>query len=519
MVTNNSNLSASYINANWLLLSLAFSIFLYSFAGAQINIDLIPVNIPDAKIKSHVFFALYLLAWIYQAIQWRIQESASKVKYLSKVMHLGVNLIAFLICFLCYPKLVVGSPFQGVSFWWIVLYLVLGYFSGSIAAFLSLQTLLIRSQDDAEALGLPKIPLATKLLYVAFVPVLFVILGIYFSIQEHVPNKIVYIGTVLFTLAFLEEVLSLLLPFYFSQDESGYRLRFTEKSSGLRSAYDRHDYSRIVFQRNIKKLENDDYTNLSPEELQQCIVKEIESSNSINYHAEFLGVDNDGNMKIQLTFKDCKIPTEVVEVPSSYFQENFNSYIEKKTKSQANIEEAVSYAFNEATIKVWKEKASKEQKAADVPLSLLVKAKEYELLIQKLKESNEDVNKKGIGGWTPLCHAAANGDEKALRILLEQAADPGIKNLMERAPLHFGARYLNYNICKLLLDYGADPNIRDDLKQTPLMIASLLGGMKLVKLLVERGADVSLIDNQKKKAIDYATEGKHGHIAKLLRTK
>ncbi len=108
------------------------------------------------------------------------------------------------------------------------------------------------------------------------------------------------------------------------------------------------------------------------------------------------------------------------------------------------------------------------------------------------KLANEDKkigNLRGAGSTTPLMQAALYGDADSVRLLLEQGADPNIKNDAGATALMWAVDDLEKT--RLLVEHGADVNARSDDGRTPLLIAVRFGNIEVVKLLIDRGADLS----------------------------
>jgi ankyrin repeat protein len=99
-------------------------------------------------------------------------------------------------------------------------------------------------------------------------------------------------------------------------------------------------------------------------------------------------------------------------------------------------------------------------------------------------------NLRGPGGTTPLMQAALYGDSDSVRFLLENGADPNIRNEAGATALMWAVDDLEKT--RLLLDHGADVNAHSDDGRTPLLIAAgQFGTGAMVRLLVDRGADPS----------------------------
>jgi ankyrin repeat protein len=99
-------------------------------------------------------------------------------------------------------------------------------------------------------------------------------------------------------------------------------------------------------------------------------------------------------------------------------------------------------------------------------------------------------NVRGPGGTTPLMQAALYGDVDSVRLLLEEGADPNLRNDAGATALMWAVDDLEKS--RLLIEHGANVNARSDDGRTPLLIAAgHLGNTEVIKLLLDRGADLS----------------------------
>ena len=89
-------------------------------------------------------------------------------------------------------------------------------------------------------------------------------------------------------------------------------------------------------------------------------------------------------------------------------------------------------------------------------------------LVQRLLGRGADVNKPG---WTPLHYAATAGNIALLNLLLEHHAYIDAESPNKTTPLMMAAHYGSTSAVKLLLDEGADPLLKNEQNLTALDFA------------------------------------------------
>ncbi len=100
-----------------------------------------------------------------------------------------------------------------------------------------------------------------------------------------------------------------------------------------------------------------------------------------------------------------------------------------------------------------------------------------------------------IGGWTPLMVACRQGNDSAIRTLLELGADVHYADAKGEAALHLACRRGKASIVEMLLDAGADPHAVTEEGATPLLIAGYFGSASVARRLLEAGAVVDQADD------------------------
>lgn len=131
-------------------------------------------------------------------------------------------------------------------------------------------------------------------------------------------------------------------------------------------------------------------------------------------------------------------------------------------------------------------------------LLVYVREKNYDMCV-KLLENGADPNMKNSMDQTPVYFASQNCDERILKLLLDYKGNPNIRCRCGLSsvwtPLHIatyhGHRDID-NIVELLLSYNANPNMKDGFGQTPLHIASYQGYDNLIKLFLKYQANINI---------------------------
>jgi uncharacterized protein len=88
--------------------------------------------------------------------------------------------------------------------------------------------------------------------------------------------------------------------------------------------------------------------------------------------------------------------------------------------------------------------------------------------VQQMLDKGADVNKTG---WTPLHYAATAGNVQLIALLLEKYAYIDAESPNKTTPLMMAAHYGTPGAVKLLLEEGADPSLKNDLGLTAIDFA------------------------------------------------
>ncbi|KAF5855664.1 hypothetical protein ETB97_008825 [Aspergillus alliaceus] len=113
-------------------------------------------------------------------------------------------------------------------------------------------------------------------------------------------------------------------------------------------------------------------------------------------------------------------------------------------------------------------------------------------------------------------YATRNGHESAVKLLLDQGAQPDSSDTYGQTPLSCAAQEGHESVVKLLLYQGAQPDSSDERGQTPLSYAAEKGHESVVKLLLYQGAQPNSSDKRGRTPLSYAAQKGHESVVKLL---
>lgn len=100
----------------------------------------------------------------------------------------------------------------------------------------------------------------------------------------------------------------------------------------------------------------------------------------------------------------------------------------------------------------------------------------------------------GVAQATPLQLALYRDHLELVAFLLEQGADPRVKNRNGKSPLIIAANGGQFDLTRLLLKYPVGLESQDDLGQTALLAALSGGHLKVADLLLRAGARADSLD-------------------------
>ena len=138
-------------------------------------------------------------------------------------------------------------------------------------------------------------------------------------------------------------------------------------------------------------------------------------------------------------------------------------------------------------------------------------------IINKLLSLGLDIDSRSdLFYRTPLMHAAADGKQSAFEMLIQNGADPSLKDHSHQNLLHFAAQGGDITIINKLLSLGLDINSKSLPGETPLMHAAVDGKQSAFEMLIQNGADPFLKDNDGSSLLHHASNGGNTSIIDKL---
>ena len=129
------------------------------------------------------------------------------------------------------------------------------------------------------------------------------------------------------------------------------------------------------------------------------------------------------------------------------------------------------------------------------------------------------VNAYSDDGFQALGLACFLGHYETAEYLIKAGAsiNSPSNNLLSASPLYSATAANHTEIINLLLDNHADPNIRESNGYTPLHTAAQNGNLKIISSLLFNGGDLTIRSKNEKLPLDLAIEAGHAATVKLLK--
>ncbi|XP_053482193.1 BRCA1-associated RING domain protein 1 isoform X2 [Ictalurus furcatus] len=124
--------------------------------------------------------------------------------------------------------------------------------------------------------------------------------------------------------------------------------------------------------------------------------------------------------------------------------------------------------------------------------------------------------KRNHKGETPLHLAAIKGDVEMTKALLEQGADPNLKDHAGWTPLHEACNLGHVGVVEVLLQQGALINTPGYENDSPLHDTVRNGHASVAKLLLQHGASTTVLNIFGLRPVDYATTPEMREVLSLV---
>lgn len=141
--------------------------------------------------------------------------------------------------------------------------------------------------------------------------------------------------------------------------------------------------------------------------------------------------------------------------------------------------------------------------------------------LRGLLDGGANPNADNGNGWTALMLAAMNGNAGAVKVLLDHGADPNFGECEQGPPLAVAAMSPfaaldEISIIRTMIDHGAEIDIPNGSGMTPLMYATREGNLVRAAYLLERGADANHRDTRGWTPLRFAASARSTPMVQLL---
>ncbi len=128
------------------------------------------------------------------------------------------------------------------------------------------------------------------------------------------------------------------------------------------------------------------------------------------------------------------------------------------------------------------------------PVIIIAAAKGDIKTLKKLVEQGADIETKDSFERTPLLWAAMSGEFEAVKYLVSNGANIHAKDKINENTLHAAARGGTGEIAEYLIMKGLFADEDDTQGKTPLHCAAVMGNYEVAKVLIDHGANVNALD-------------------------
>ena len=137
-------------------------------------------------------------------------------------------------------------------------------------------------------------------------------------------------------------------------------------------------------------------------------------------------------------------------------------------------------------------------------------------IIELLLSQGCHVDSRDREGVTPLMLAALHDEPSAFQMLLQNRADPSLKENDGLSLLHYAAKGGNTTIINNLLLLGVYIDSRTNAGVTPMMTAAFCDKQSAFQILIQNGADPSIKDDNGSSLLYFAAHGGNPSIINKL---
>ncbi|KAK7105889.1 hypothetical protein V1264_017212 [Littorina saxatilis] len=159
-------------------------------------------------------------------------------------------------------------------------------------------------------------------------------------------------------------------------------------------------------------------------------------------------------------------------------------------------DEASENELLERSLSVWRGWSSIQENFTPIPLDIHTASSigQYECVRNLINRGEVEIDRKNIGGWTPLMYASYIGHDHIVILLSDRGCNVNHKNQRGHTPLMLAASCGNETVGRTLLRNRAEVEAADRNGWTALFHATYSGHQNFVAFLLEKHANMDAVE-------------------------
>jgi len=248
MSDTNTRLSVGYYVAEaaiWLLSAILLLCRFIGLAPGQ-ALPVLNVTLEHAQHFPKVVAVLLFAAVVYAFVEWKQSSRNARSSGWAMARAIAAVFSASVSLWVSWSLVVQNTSYAGVSPGWYLGFLAIGCLLGTFVSVLAFSTLMIRDPQESVKLGFPRIPVATYAQYVAWFPLVLLLMAGYYILLHFSPAVLHSVAGLLVGIPFVAVLLQGVASLCLACDENRDRIPYRKRIAQLKEIHDAHDYHYLL---------------------------------------------------------------------------------------------------------------------------------------------------------------------------------------------------------------------------------------------------------------------------------